>query len=73
MPRKSYVRRPRKERSLEASLAGLRAYRSQDPGYQRAVAAFVEAEASLDDPVEGKPIEGEFVEGQLKPAGPVQK
>jgi|SRR5271169_2158151 len=71
---KSYLsRRGRKERSLEANLAGLRTYRNQDPGFQRAIAAFVEAEASLEDPLEGKPIEGEFVEGQLKPAGPVQK
>jgi hypothetical protein len=70
---KSYLsRRSRKERSLEANLAGLRAYRKQDPGFQRASAAFVEAEVSLEDPLEGEPIEGQFVEGQLKPAGPVQ-
>ena len=70
---KSYLRRRgRKERSLEASLAGLRAYRKKDPGFQRAIAAFVEAEASLEDPLEGEPIEGQFVEGKLKPAGPVQ-
>ena len=71
---KSYLsRRGRKERSLEANLAGLRAYRKQDPKFQRAIAAFVEAEASLDDPLEGTPVEGQFVEGHLKPAGPVQK
>src|SRR5712692_1489124 len=70
---KSYLsRRGRKERSLEANLAGLRAYRKQDPGFQRAIAEFVEAEASLEDPLEGEPIEGRFVEGQLKTAGPVQ-
>jgi hypothetical protein len=70
---KSYLsRRGRKERSLEANLADLRAYRKQDPGFQRAIAAFVEAEASLEDPLEGEPIEGQFVDGQLKPAGPVQ-
>lgn len=70
---KSYLsRRGRRERSLEANLASLRAYRKQDPGFQRAIAAFVDAEASLDDPLEGEPIEGQFVEGQLKPAGPVQ-
>jgi len=70
---KSYLsRRGRRERSLEANLAGLRAYRKQDPRFQRAIAAFVEAEASLEDPLEGEPIEGQFVEGQLKPAGPVQ-
>jgi len=70
---KSYLsRRGRKERSLEANLNSLRAYRKQDPGFRRAIAAFVEAEASLEDPLEGKPLEGEFVGGQLKPAGPVQ-
>ena len=45
---KSYLsRRGQKERSLEATLASLRAYRQQDPGFKRAADAFVEAEASL--------------------------
>jgi hypothetical protein len=71
---KSYLsRRGREERSLEANLTALRAYRSRDPGYKRAIAAFVDAEASIEDPLEGEPIEGEFVGGQLKPAGPVQR
>ena len=62
---KSYLnRRGRRERSLEANLAGLRAYRKKDPGFKRAIAAYVEAEASVDDPVEGEAIE--------RPAGPVQ-
>lgn len=65
-------RRGRKERSLEARLAALRAYRKQDPEFKRAVAKFVEAEATIEDPLGGEPIEGEFVEGQFKPAGPVQ-
>jgi predicted transcriptional regulator len=65
-------RRGRKERDLEASLGGLRAYRRQDPGFRRAIAAFVEAEASIEDPIEGEPVEGRFIKGQLKPAGPVQ-
>ena len=70
---KSYlIRRGQKERGLEANLAGLRAYREQDPGFRRSIAAFVEAEASFEDPLEGEPTEGQFVEGQLKPAGPVQ-
>jgi hypothetical protein len=70
---KSYlIRRGQKERGLEANLAGLRAYRKQDPGFRRAIAAFVEAEASFEDPLEGEATEGQFVEGQLKPAGPVQ-
>jgi hypothetical protein len=70
---KSYLsRRSRKERSLEANLAELRAYRKRDPGFRRAMAEYVEAEASLNDPLKGEPIEGQFVKGQLKPAGPVQ-
>jgi predicted transcriptional regulator len=70
-------RRSQKERELEGTLADLRAYRKQDPGFRRAIAAFVEAEAALDDPLEGELVEGQFVKGQLvkgqpKPAGPVQ-
>lgn len=69
---KSYLRRRgRNERSLEANLAKLRAYRKQDPGFQKAKAAFVEAEASFEDPVEGEPIEQFDIEDMLKP-GPVQ-
>lgn len=53
---KSYLRRRgQKERSLEANLKNLQAYRKQDPGFRRAIAAFVEAEASTDDPLEGQP------------------
>jgi hypothetical protein len=70
---KNYLsQRTPKERTLEANLAKLRAYRKKDPGFDRAVAAFVEAEASLDDPLEGKAIEGQFVKGQFKSTGPVQ-
>jgi predicted transcriptional regulator len=75
---KAYLsRRGQKERELETTLADLRAYRKQDPGFRRAIAAFVEAEATLDDPLEGEPVEGQFVKGQLvkgqpRPAGPVQ-
>jgi|SRR5665213_921064 len=70
---KGYLRRrSRKERSLEANLAALRAYRKQDPRFQGAIAAFVEAETSLDDPLEGETMEGQFVKGNFKPAGPVQ-
>jgi hypothetical protein len=60
------IRRGGKERSLEANLAGLRAYRKRDPGFQRAIAAFVAAEVSLEDPLEGEPVEGQIVEGKLK-------
>lgn len=64
---KAYLdRRGRKERDLEASLESLRAYRRRDPQFTEAIAAFVEAEASLEDPLEGEPIEGHLV------AGPVQ-
>jgi len=71
---KSYLsRRGRKERTLEANLAALRAYRKKDPGFKHAIAAFVDAEVTLDDPLEGEPVEGEVVDGRLKPAGPVQK
>jgi len=70
---KSYLsRRGQKERSLEANLAGLREYRKQDPGFERALDAFVEAEAILEDPLEGEPIIGDFIDGQFEPAGPVQ-
>jgi len=61
-----------KEASLEANLSALRNYRKRDPGYRHAIDNFVDAEASLDDPFEGKPIEGQFVGGQFHPAGPVQ-
>ena len=70
---KNYLSRPgRKERSWEATLEALRKYRKQSDGFQRAKAAFVEAEATLDDPLEGELMEGRFVKGQFKPAGPVQ-
>jgi len=65
-------RRGPKEVSLEETLARLRAYRERDPGFQKARAAFVESEATLDDPLEGTSIEGHFINGQLAPAGPVQ-
>ncbi len=69
----SYLsRRGKKEPSLEANLAALREYRKQDPGFERALDAFVEAEATLEDPLEGEPIIGDFIDGQFKPAGPVQ-
>lgn len=69
---KNYLRqRGQKERGLETSLAGLKAYRKKDRGFRRAIKAFVEAEASVKDPLEGKPIEGLF-EDTSKPAGPVQ-
>lgn len=70
---KRYVSQPgEQERKLEASLASLRAYRKKDPGFNRAIAAFVEAEAMVKDPVEGEPFEEGIAENTAKPAGPVQ-
>jgi hypothetical protein len=65
-------RRGKKERGLEATLAGLREYRKKDPDFRKADAAFVEAEATLDDPLEGRLI-GEASADKNKPAGPVQR
>ena len=62
----------RKERSLEASLESLDAYRKKDPGFKRAIAAFVDAEATLKDPLEGEPFEETDFENSAKPAGPVR-
>ena len=53
-------------------MAALREYRKQDPGFECALDAFVEAEATLEDPLEGDPIIGDFIDGQFEPAGPVQ-
>jgi hypothetical protein len=44
-----------RERELEATLASLQAYRQRDPGFKRAISAFVEAEAGGRDPAEGEP------------------
>jgi hypothetical protein len=61
-----------KEASLEASLSALQKYRKRYPGFKHAIDAFVDAEARLDDLLEGTPVEGQFVGGQFQPAGPVQ-
>lgn len=45
------------ERDLEARLASLRACRRRDPDFEDAIAAFAEAEARFDDPIEGEPLE----------------
>jgi predicted transcriptional regulator len=67
---KSYLSsRAQNEPSLEATLA---AYRTQDPGFERALDEFVEAEATLEDPLEGEAIMGDFIDGRFEPAGPVQ-
>ena len=61
-----------KEANLEASLLALQKYRKRDPGFERAIASFVDAEVRHEDPLEGKPVEGQFVGGQFQPTGPVQ-
>jgi predicted transcriptional regulator len=66
------LRRRPKERSLEANLERLRAYRERDPHFRKARKAFVEAEASVDDPLEGEPIEGQLANGRVEPIGPAQ-
>jgi hypothetical protein len=68
---RSYLnQKGRRERSLEADLNSLKTYRKKDPGFRRAIAAFVEAEATGSDPLEGEPFE----EGadSTSHAGPVQ-
>ena len=70
---KSYLRRTgEQERSLNENLERLRAYRKRDPEFKKAIAAFVEAELREADPVEGVPVRGSFVDGQLVEAGPAQ-
>jgi hypothetical protein len=70
---KSYLgRRGERERGLEATLESLRKYRKQNDGFKRAKAAFVEAEATLDDPLEGELVEGKVAEEEGKRAGPAQ-
>jgi hypothetical protein len=61
-----------KELSLETTLARLRAYRESDQGFQSAKARVVEAEATLEDPLEGELFQGQLVDGRPVPAGPVQ-
>lgn len=46
------------ESELEASLEDLRAYRKSDPDFAQAIAAFVEAEITVEpDPAEGRVVE----------------
>ena len=68
---KAYLRRKgQRERGLEATLKSLEAYRKKDPEYRRAIAAFVDAEASVTDPLEGEPFE-EHEHSRRQP-GPVE-
>jgi hypothetical protein len=65
---KDYVRRRSREveRDLESTLENLRAYRKQDPDFERAIAAFARAEAQSgkEDPAEGTVVVGKLVNGQ---------
>lgn len=62
---KSYLhQKGRREDALENTLARLEAYRKEDPDFNRAALAFIKAEASLEDPVEGEVTE--------KATGPIQ-
>lgn len=57
---RSYLgQRGRRERTLEANLKTLREYRRKDPGFKRAIAAFVESDTSQKDPLEGTPVESD--------------
>jgi hypothetical protein len=66
---KDYVRRRSREveRDLESTLENLRAYRKQDPDFERAIAAFARAEAQFgkEDPAEGTVVVGKLVNGRL--------
>lgn len=66
---KSYLhQKSRSESTLENTLARLKAYRKEDPDFNRATMAFIKAEASLEDPIEGKVVE----QPQLEGAEPIQ-
>ena len=55
---KAYLgQKGRKERALHDDMKRLEAYRKKDPKFRRAIAAFVEAEATQPDPLEGEPFE----------------
>jgi predicted transcriptional regulator len=52
-----YVRvRSKDEPELKDTLEHLRSYAKQDPDYEDAIAAFVDAEARYEDPLEGRPV-----------------
>jgi len=61
----------RRERTLETNLKTLREYRRKDPGFKRAIAAFVESEASQKDPLEGELVESD-TEHPSQPVGELQ-
>jgi hypothetical protein len=55
---KAYLgQKGRRERALHDDMKRLEAYRKKDPKFRRAIAKFVEAEATTPDPLEGEPFE----------------
>lgn len=58
----------RREDALKNTLSRLEAYRREDPEFNRAALAFIKAEASLEDPLEGEVVE----DPHPKATGPVQ-
>jgi len=44
------------EDDLESTLEDLRAHRKRDPNFERAIAEFVDAEVTQDDPAEGRVV-----------------
>src|SRR5437764_15415633 len=64
--------RGRRERTLEANLKSVRDYRKKDPGFRRAIAALVDAAATVSDTLEGQPIEGDANSKSPTADAPVQ-
>lgn len=66
----NYLNR-RDRSSFEGAVSALRAYRKQNPGFKNAIDEFVDAEAGLEDPLEGELIESQSA--AWRSAGPVQR
>ncbi len=64
---------PKEHRSLDEGLERLRLYRKLDPAFKEAMADFVEAELSEEDPMEGVPVKGDFIARKFVEAGSAQK
>ena len=63
------------EQDLDQTLKALRAYRRRDPSFKSAIAAAAKAEAEhhQNDPLDGKVVIGEFIDGQVtREIGPVE-
>jgi len=67
---KNYLNRPDRS-SFGGTVSALRAYRKQDPEFNKAIDEFVEAEAVFEDPLEGQLIEEQS--GERHSARPVQR